>query len=132
MVALKKKKLVKRSGKKKVDSLSGSIRLHGRKVVKKIVKKTKVFDLKKPTKKPARKITHLDLKRSKQNPIIEPTLHSYWESKATFNPTALYHDGKVHIIYRAIGDSDISVLGYAKSDDGHSIDKDSKDIAYYS
>ena len=132
MVALKKKKIIRRVGAKKVDSLSGSIRLRGRKIIKKTKKKTKVFDLKKPAKKPARKIIHFDLKRSKQNPIIEPTLHSYWESKATFNPTALYHDGKVHIIYRAIGDSDISVLGYAKSDDGYSIDKDSKDIAYYS
>ncbi|HTE48520.1 MAG TPA: hypothetical protein VK675_01270 [Candidatus Paceibacterota bacterium] len=78
-----------------------------------------------------RKISLLDLKRSTKNPIIEPTEKSYWESKATFNPTAFFHDGEVHIIYRAIGDSDISVLGYAKSEDGHSIVPYSKELAYY-
>lgn len=80
---------------------------------------------------PTRKITFLDLRRSKKNPIIEPTSERHWESKATFNPSAIYHDAKVHIIYRAIGDSDNSVLGYAQSPDGHSFDKDSKALAYY-
>lgn len=68
-----------------------------------------------------KRTTILDLKRSKKNPIIEPSSDRYWESKATFNPTAFYHDGKVHIIYRAIGDSDHSVLGYAGSNDGFTI-----------
>ncbi len=80
-------------------------------------------------KKISRKVSVLDLIRSKKNPIIEPTNDKYWESKATFNPTAICHDGKVHIIYRAIGDSDISVLGYTKSDDGYSVG--SKELAYY-
>jgi len=124
MVALKKKKITsvkakisKKTGRKKVDSLTFPLETKKR---KRLVKRK------------IRKVTVFDLARSKNNPIIEPTLHSYWESKATFNPTALYHDGKVHIIYRAIGDSDISVLGYAKSEDGHSIDPNSKEMAFYS
>lgn len=78
-----------------------------------------------------KKASALDLKRSNKNPIIEPESSLYWESKAAFNPSAIYKDGKVHIIYRAIGDSDISVLGYARSSDGYSFDKNSKEMAYY-
>lgn len=82
-------------------------------------KKTTKRVPKKTTKKIVRrKKTPLDLKKPKKNPIIEPSLDRPWESKATFNPTALEHDGKVHLIYRAIGENDMSVLGYARSDDG--------------
>ncbi|MEI7709190.1 MAG: hypothetical protein WCI76_00580 [bacterium] len=77
--------------------------------------------LKKIFKKSIRKVTVLDLIRSKKNPIIVPASERYWDSKATFNPTAMYHDGKVHIIYRAIGDTDHSVLGYAESEDGFTV-----------
>ena len=79
-----------------------------------------------------KKLSDLDLRRSTRNPIIKPESKNYWESKAAFNPSAIYHDGKIHVIYRAIGDSDISVLGYAKSDDGHSFDEKLKELAYYS
>lgn len=41
--------------------------------------------------------------------------------KATFNPTAFCDNGEVHIVYRAIGDSDNSVLGYVTSKDGLTI-----------
>ena len=99
-------------------------------VKKKTIKK-KIVTRKKAVKKNSKKITPLDLKRSHHNPIIEPESHKYWESKAAFNPSAIYHDGKVHIIYRAIGDSDISVLGYSKSDDGYFFDKNLKELAYY-
>jgi predicted GH43/DUF377 family glycosyl hydrolase len=98
-----------------------------------MVKKTVKKAVKKAVKKTLRKkASPLDLKKSKQNPIIEPEKNLYWESKAAFNPSALYHDGKVHVIYRAIGDSDISVLGYAKSSDGYFFDRYSKELAYYS
>ena len=82
-------------------------------------------------KKSAKKKTPLDLKRSVHNPVIEPENHKYWESKAAFNPSAVYHDGKIHVIYRVIGDSDISVLGYSKSDNGYFFDKNLKEMAYY-
>ena len=137
MVVIKKKKKVSaRSAfstaniggiKKKVLNGSGS-RLRGKvlvkrkKIVKKIVRVIKaskaVKTIKVVKKVSSKKYPLLDLKRSHKNPIIKPASHRYWESRATFNPTALFHDGKVHIVYRAIGDSDNSVLGYANSDDG--------------
>lgn len=98
---------------------------------KKIIKKArlgsarqaKVVKRKTAVKKVAarKKISPLELKKATQNPIIEPMGDRNWESKATFNPTAFEHDGKVHIVYRAIGDSDNSVLGYALSQDGLSV-----------
>lgn len=61
------------------------------------------------------------LQRFEGNPILAPRSMHWWESKAVFNPGAIYEDGKVHIVYRAIGDSDISVFGYASSIDGFHI-----------
>jgi len=58
------------------------------------------------------------LERHDSNPIIAPREGNYWEMKATFNPGAVYADHRVHLLYRAIGGDDISVLGYAASDDG--------------
>ena len=85
---------------------------------KKVIKKKKA-----PTKigiKKAVKQKRIVLKRAKNNPIIEPGPYS-WESKATLNPSAIESKGKVHIVYRAIGDDDSSVLGYAGSEDGYNI-----------
>ncbi len=67
-------------------------------------------------------LPHLVLKKLKHNPLIRPIIDNFWESKATFNPAAIYDDGRVHLVYRAIGDEDISVLGYATSLDGIHID----------
>jgi predicted GH43/DUF377 family glycosyl hydrolase len=61
--------------------------------------------------------------RFEGNPIISPIKDHYWESKYTFNPGSLYLDGKVHILYRAMGDDDTSVIGYAVSKDGVHIDE---------
>lgn len=69
-----------------------------------------------------RKFPKVLLNRLKHNPIIGPIIENHWESKATFNPTAIVEKDKVHIIYRAIGDDDVSVLGYAQSSDGYNID----------
>ena len=55
------------------------------------------------------------------NPILQPRNEFLWESKAAFNPAAIYEGGKVHILYRAIGALDQSVLGYACSSDGFHI-----------
>jgi predicted GH43/DUF377 family glycosyl hydrolase len=71
---------------------------------------------------PERKIEAVPiLERFDGNPILEPQSMHWWESKAAFNPGAIYEQGKVHIVYRAIGDSDVSVLGYASSIDGFHI-----------
>lgn len=57
------------------------------------------------------------------NPIISPLGEHAWESQCTFNPAALYEDGKVHILYRAMGGDNTSVIGYASSRDGVHIDE---------
>lgn len=65
----------------------------------------------------------IPIKRFEGNPIISPLLEHPWESKATFNPAAIYEDGKVHIVYRAMSEDSTSVLGYASSKDGFFIDE---------
>lgn len=70
------------------------------------------------------------LKKFDKNPIIAPDPKHRWESRATFNSAAVYEDGKVHFVYRALGDSDLSVLGYATSKDGVHIDERSDEPIY--
>lgn len=65
----------------------------------------------------------ITLKKIKENPILKPLTEHFWESKAVFNPAAIYEGGKIHLIYRAIGDSDVSTLGYATTRDGINIDE---------
>lgn len=69
----------------------------------------------------AKKGSPLTLSRFAGNPILGPSEH-FWESKWTFNPSALLHDGKVHMVYRAVGGNDVSMVGYAESSDGYSVD----------
>ena len=86
-------------------------------------KTTKKVAVKKPRATVARKKKlGVLLKRAIHNPIIEPGLYA-WESKATFNPAAILAHGKVHIVYRAIGNDDSSALGYAASSDGISFNE---------
>jgi predicted GH43/DUF377 family glycosyl hydrolase len=68
--------------------------------------------------------------RAKENPIITPISEHSWESKATFNPGAIYLNGKVHIVYRAMSWDNTSVLGYATSKDGIHIDYRSEKPIY--
>lgn len=70
--------------------------------------------------KTKRQVTNIKLmlERYGGNPILTSIKSHSWESKAVFNPAALYEDGKVHLLYRAIGDNDVSTLGYASSKDG--------------
>lgn len=63
------------------------------------------------------------LKRSRNNPILEPKKEHYWESKAVFNPTVFEEQGTVHILYRAMSEDNTSSLGYAISHDGIHIDE---------
>ncbi len=72
----------------------------------------------------------LDMKKRQQtllrkwqgNPILTPT-HREWERDAAFNPTALDLEGKVHLLYRALGPDGVSRIGYATSKDGLNIDE---------
>lgn len=67
--------------------------------------------------------SHVRLNRFDGNPVIAPNADNTWESKATFNPSAIYDGDKVHLVYRAIGNDDTSVIGYSSSNDGLSIDE---------
>ncbi len=57
------------------------------------------------------------------NPIIKPTLELDWQAAGTYNPAAIYENGKVHIVYRGQSASGTSVFGYASSSDGFHIDE---------
>lgn len=70
------------------------------------------------------------LERAKENPIIIPNSEHSWESKATFNPGAIYLDGKVHLIYRAMSEDNTSVFGYATNEDGVHVDYRSPEPVY--
>jgi predicted GH43/DUF377 family glycosyl hydrolase len=61
------------------------------------------------------------MKRFNGNPILKPNLKNSWESQAVFNAAAIYGNSQVHILYRAMGDDNISRLGYATSNDGFTI-----------
>src|SRR3989344_6338759 len=63
------------------------------------------------------------LARGPHNPILVPDEKHPWESKAVFNPGALEFSGKIHLLYRALSDDNTSVIGYATSSDGLSIDE---------
>ena len=70
-----------------------------------------------------RESVHLTLDKLQTNPIIKPKSKNNWEAFNTFNPAAVYAGGKVHILYRAQGYDYVSVVGYATSNDGVTIDK---------
>jgi len=63
-------------------------------------------------------VSHPRLERHPKNPLLEPSGDQHWQSVAVFNPAAIYDEGKVHLLYRAVGESNISVWGHAKSHDG--------------
>ena len=59
--------------------------------------------------------------RCEHNPILEPISNHDWEDKAVFNPAAIELGGKTHIVYRAMGHDDTSVMGYACSKNGKDV-----------
>ena len=69
------------------------------------------------------KVANIALRKHHTNPILTPVEEHPWESFAVFNPAALHARGKTHIVYRAVGQNMMSVLGYAESDDGVHISK---------
>lgn len=48
----------------------------------------------------------IKLKRHKQNPVLEPNEKNPWESRAVFNCGAVYKNGLVYLVYRAVGEYD--------------------------
>ena len=63
------------------------------------------------------------LEKIKKNPLLKPIVDHFWESEAVFNPAVVSGNNKVHIVYRAVGNTATSVLGYASSTDGINIDE---------
>ncbi|MDD4202542.1 MAG: hypothetical protein PHQ52_03655 [Candidatus Omnitrophica bacterium] len=76
------------------------------------------------------KATIIKLTKFHKNPIIVPDDMGDWRSEGTFNPAALYADGRVHLLYRAIGKSGLSCFGYASSADGFHFDVNHDEPAY--
>lgn len=74
---------------------------------------------------------NLKLRKSAQNPVIVPKDCNHWETVATFNPTASYIDDTVHVLYRAMGHSGFSFMGYAKSLNGIDFHERQDVPAYY-
>lgn len=62
-------------------------------------------------------------KRYEKNPVISPDPGKPYESECTYNPAAVFHNNKVYLIYRAEGDSGVSTLCLATSNDGYSFEK---------
>lgn len=60
------------------------------------------------------------LVRHPGNPVLDANPINDWESRAVFNPAAVYHDGYVYLLYRAVGEYEfyISRFGLARSSDG--------------
>ncbi len=68
--------------------------------------------------------------RAKENPILKPLDSHPWEKKAVFNPAAVDIGGSVRLLYRAMGDDNTSVLGYAASKNGVKITERSLEPVY--
>lgn len=57
------------------------------------------------------------------SPILKPVKEHSWESKYVFNPAMFALGGKIHFLYRAMGEDNVSRLGYASSSNGYYIDE---------
>ncbi len=56
--------------------------------------------------------------RSILNPVLKPNPSIPWMSKKVYNPAAVFHKGKYHLFFRAVGDDWVSRIGHAVSKDG--------------
>ncbi len=68
--------------------------------------------------------------RSKYNPVLAPDPSHSWEELKVYNPGAIFHNGKYHLFYRAMGCGQdwYSALGYAISEDGEHFERFSKPL----
>jgi predicted GH43/DUF377 family glycosyl hydrolase len=67
---------------------------------------------------------HRHVKRSVKNPIMSPQEWNEWETMGTFNPAALQDkNGRIHLLYRALGSDGVSRIGYASGQDGLHFDE---------
>lgn len=68
--------------------------------------------------------------RAQGGAILVPQKEHAWEAKAVFNPAAIDIDGTVSILYRAMGDDNTSVVGYAESKNGRELSYVSPEPVY--
>lgn len=75
----------------------------------------------------------MQLKKYADNPILKPTGEGDWERLAVCNPGAAVKDGKVYMLYRASGETDIYriYMGLAVSDDGYRFERVSDRPIYH-
>jgi predicted GH43/DUF377 family glycosyl hydrolase len=62
-------------------------------------------------------------RRLPTNPVLKPMAEHSWEASHVLNPTAVELDGYVHMLYRAVGPENTSVIGYARAKDGVHFDE---------
>lgn len=72
----------------------------------------------------------IKLERYNKNPILSPVKENGWESRAVFNPAAIYEEGVVRIVYRAMSEDNTSTFGYAESKNGLDISLRLKEPIY--
>lgn len=66
----------------------------------------------------------MQIRRYPGNPILTPRPECWWEQKGTLNCAAEEgEDGRIHLLYRAVGFDGISRFGYAATRDGHTIEE---------
>tara|TARA_Y100000034_G_scaffold126515_1_gene177848 strand:- start:110 stop:976 length:867 start_codon:yes stop_codon:yes gene_type:complete len=73
------------------------------------------------------------LKKFKENPILNPSRKNKWESAAVYNGTTIEKDGKIYLFYRAEQNyysEYISRIGLAISRDGFNFKKQKKPIIF--
>lgn len=70
------------------------------------------------------------LNRLPENPVLSPIAEHWWESQAVFNPAAIVFGGRVHVLYRALGNDGVSRIGYASSADGIHFDERLREPIY--
>ncbi len=61
--------------------------------------------------------------KSEKNPIFGPEENNHWENFAAFNPTSFQYNGKIYLLYRALGKDNLSRVGCAVSTDGIHIEE---------
>lgn len=110
-------------GKKKTKIIkTKKISNKNKKPVSKIKRKGKLSKIVRSKRITKKENNQIKLKRSWQNPIMNPTFYP-WESQAVFNPGVVSVGDRVHLFYRALGDDGISRIGYASSKDGVNFDE---------
>lgn len=76
------------------------------------------------------RLSTLEFKRAKNNPIIVPVPENDWEAKATFNPAAVTLNGKVHLLYRAMSSDGVSTIGHATLKNAETVESRSQKPVY--